>query len=143
MNTKKSALRIIDANLNRALEGLRILEEITRFVFNDKQKTASLKRIRHGVKKEIIELFGGTKVLLLSRNVAGDVGKEKNSPDEFKRNELRDIFEANFKRTEEALRVLEEFTKLFRQGSAQVFKKFRFKVYEIEKKLVLDFQKKN
>lgn len=143
MNTKKSVLRIIDANLNRALEGLRILEEITRFVFNDRQKTAGLKRIRHGIKKEIMGLFGNMDVLLSSRNVHGDVGKEKFSSDEFKREKLRDIFEANFKRTEEALRVLEEFTKLFRQKSAQVFKKFRFKIYEIEKNLVLDFKKKN
>ena len=41
-------LRIIDANLNRAREGLRVCEDISRFALGDKTATRALKSIRHG-----------------------------------------------------------------------------------------------
>ncbi|MGD9393935.1 MAG: thiamine phosphate synthase, partial [Dehalococcoidia bacterium] len=43
--------RIIDANLNRAGEGLHLLEEIARMVLNDAALTQQLKAIRHEILK--------------------------------------------------------------------------------------------
>ena len=40
-------LRIIDANINRAGEGLRFLEEIARFVLDDAALSQQLKNMRH------------------------------------------------------------------------------------------------
>jgi thiamine-phosphate pyrophosphorylase len=39
--------RIIDANLNRLAEGLRLLEEISRMVLNESSLTERLKTLRH------------------------------------------------------------------------------------------------
>ena len=39
--------RIIDANLNRGNEALRVLEEITRFLLDNKELSEELKGMRH------------------------------------------------------------------------------------------------
>ncbi|MEW6171224.1 MAG: thiamine-phosphate pyrophosphorylase, partial [Candidatus Omnitrophota bacterium] len=51
MFNKKALYRIIDANLNRTREGLRVCEEILRFVLNDKKTTLEFKKIRQQIKK--------------------------------------------------------------------------------------------
>ena len=40
-------LRLIDANLDRLSEGLRVLEDTARFILNDGHLAASVKEIRH------------------------------------------------------------------------------------------------
>ena len=40
-------LRIVDANLNRIGEGLRLIEDITRFILNDSDISEQLKAMRH------------------------------------------------------------------------------------------------
>ena len=124
-------LRIIDANLNRSREGLRVCEDIARFVLNDKKITSSFKSLRHRIsslqkKLEKIKLFK-------SRNVQRDIGKKTHYREKQRKN-IRDIFGANLERVKESLRVLEEISKLLNKKIAQDFKKIRFKVYEIEKK---------
>ena len=42
----KQILRIIDANLNRTAEGLRVLEDIARFVLDDAALSRQLKIMR-------------------------------------------------------------------------------------------------
>jgi len=39
--------RVLDANFNRAREGLRVTEEVARFILEDPQLTARLKDLRH------------------------------------------------------------------------------------------------
>lgn len=133
MKKSNRILRIIDANLNRALEGIRIIEEVTRFILENKKLTFSLKKIRHKIKEEIENLFSDTQRLLMAREAKKDVGIPSCIKDEFKRSNLSEILKVNFKRTEEALRVLEEFTKLFDKRTGEVFKKLRFQVYSMEK----------
>ncbi|MBU1615010.1 thiamine-phosphate pyrophosphorylase, partial [bacterium] len=41
--------RILDANFNRASEGLRVVEEIARFVLGDASLVRSLKETRHSL----------------------------------------------------------------------------------------------
>ncbi len=133
---KNGVLRIIDANLNRALEGLRIIEEIARFILQDKHLTCRLKAIRHQVKEGIENLRIDGQELLIARDARGDVGISVYVKDEFRRSGLREILKVNFRRTEEALRVLEEFTKLLKPRSSLIFKKLRFKVYSLEKQML-------
>jgi len=124
--------RIIDANINRAKEGLRVCEEIARFILNSRQLTGEFKKIRHGIDILIKRLPPGEE-LLATRKSSEDVGRTINAG-EFTRRNFRDIFSANIQRVKESIRVLEEFTKLSKKSLSLSFKKIRYEVYEIEKK---------
>jgi thiamine-phosphate pyrophosphorylase len=119
--------RIIDANLNRASEGLRVLEEIFRFIEEDPSITNRLKKLRHFIRTET-----KSKELLNYRSSETDIGKDSFSFSEKKRDSLEHLFFANSKRIQESLRVLEEFYKPVNEGLAYSFKKFRFEIYNIE-----------
>jgi thiamine-phosphate pyrophosphorylase len=128
---KDNHYRIIDANLNRAKEGLRVCEEITRFILENRIFTADFKKIRHEIDGIIKKTYPACR-LLKERNSEGDVGR-RNSRGELKRASCKDIFLANIQRVKESLRVLEEFSKLKDEQAALRFKHLRYKVYEIEK----------
>ncbi len=122
--------RIVDANINRASEGLRILEEIYRFLYNDSNISAKLKEIRHKVRFSIQEY-----PLIKFRESNTDVGKNSFSNLEKNRESIEKIFLANIKRVEESLRVLEEFFKLGNHEKSFLFKKLRFEIYGIEQEI--------
>jgi thiamine-phosphate pyrophosphorylase len=126
-------LRLIDANFNRASEGLRLLEDVARFLLDDAGLSEQLKSLRHSI-------LGGDltfqRKLLLARDSVQDVGAFAPVPDELKREDLPAIVIANARRAQESLRVLEEFAKLPGQSlDSAIFKKARFDIYEIERKL--------
>lgn len=123
--------RIIDANLNRVKEGLRVCEEITRFILDNRKFTALFKKIRHQIDTLARKIYPAS-LLLGERKSNSDVGRF-NSYGELKRSNCKDIFWANIQRIKESLRVLEEFSKLVDAKSATGFKQLRYKVYEIEK----------
>jgi thiamine-phosphate pyrophosphorylase len=132
MTTDK--LRIIDANINRLGEGLRVLEEFARMTFNDTALTQKIKYVRH---KTVILDIALQKRLLQARDAAGDVGSEMNVQGESKNRDITGIISANAKRAQESLRVLEELAK--NPGiklDSEKFRKARFDVYEIEKLLM-------
>lgn len=124
--------RIIDANLNRATEGLRVIEEIARFILSDAELSARLKTIRHELQKFFDVEYD---ILLDSRDTFNDVGCNIINPD--KKESLDSIFKANFKRVEEAFRVLNQY--------ASLDDSYRYRIYTIEKemrsKLKLDYKK--
>ena len=128
----KGILRIIDANLNRILEGLRVCEEITRFVVLDKNLTSRFKNLRHNV----AGLSGKWKIkdvrLLDSRDSLKDVGKPS-IKEELRRRNFQDIFFANIQRAKESARVLEEFSKIEDKKISAGFKDIRYRLYQIEK----------
>ncbi|MFC2041207.1 thiamine-phosphate pyrophosphorylase [Chloroflexota bacterium] len=130
----RQTLRIIDANLNRVGEGLRFLEEIARLLLDDAALTKQLKTMRH---KLIESDHRFQQRLLQSRNSAGDVGMDI----EVSREEGKDLpllLVANARRVQESLRTLEELAKipdLATNLDSEKFKKARFALYTIEKKL--------
>lgn len=130
-NTEHSN-RIIDANLNRLKEGLRVCEEIVRFILNSHSLTAEFKRIRHKI-DGISNGLPSKRLLVGERDSLNDTGKGIYI-NELKRKDYRDIFFANIQRAKESARVLEEFSKLFNKNIAVDFKKIRYHIYEIEKK---------
>ncbi len=130
---KQKLYRIVDANFNRAKEGLRVCEDICRFIYDDKTATKKYKHIRHRL-TSIISLFKWSQIIL-ARDIVGDVGKPTIDV-ELKRKKVQDIFYANSQRVKESVRVLEEFTKLFNKKAAQALKELRYQVYDIEKKIV-------
>ena len=130
---KKSTVnRIIDANINRVKEGLRVCEEITRFILNSRLLSLQLKTLRHEIDL-IAKDLAAKKELLKERSVQDDVGRNIRA-NELNRESIKDIFFANIQRVKESVRVLEEFSKLININSALKFKRARYKVYAIEKK---------
>ncbi len=134
--TKEPIYRILDANLNRATEGLRVCEEITRFLLNDRRLTIRLKNFRHGIFKIINTEKLTQENLIRKRDSKQDVGKDVLRI-ELKRDNYRDVFFANIQRVKESIRVLEEFCKLVNKDSVIRFKRLRYQTYEIEKEIAL------
>lgn len=102
--------RIIDANINRATEALRILEEITRFYLDDKNLSEKLKNMRHFV----CSFFDiDYENLLKSRDTVNDVGVDILNVTKCDRVlNIENIFKSNIKRLQQALRVLSEYGSL-------------------------------
>ena len=135
----KGVYRIIDANLNRVMEGIRVCEDITRFSSDNERLTGRLKRLRHDVFNVIKDLRKEHLEELVSSRDLNDVGT-KSTESEKTRDNLVDLFLANTQRGKESLRVLEEVLKLFDQNLSQKFKKLRFRLYEIEKTAVKELE---
>jgi len=136
----KNILRIIDANLNRSQEGIRVCEDVSRFVLNDKRVTRSFKSLRHQISALGKNVSGKEDLILIkSRNVKKDIGK-KTAARERRRENIKDVFLANIQRAKESLRVLEEITKLLDRKISQGFKVIRFRTYELEKKTRLKIE---
>ena len=122
----KSHLRLLDANLNRLREGIRVVEDIYRYIFNDKTTATELKILRHKSRIKIHQ------ELLDSRDIKNDVLKVSTSSEQ-NRTDLNSILIANFKRAQESARVLEEFSKLIDTNTSENFKSIRYELYHLEK----------
>jgi len=133
----KTINRIIDANINRAKEGLRVCEEITRFILRSRSLTAELKEARHKI-SILLAALPRAGELIKGRYTLSDVGRDIYGS-ELKRKDCRDIFFANIQRVKESTRVLEEFTKLDNIKTAVAFKRLRYSIYNIEKKVMSRF----
>ena len=122
---EKNQLRLIDANLNRLREGIRVVEDIFRYVYNDKETSFKLKSLRHLARLENYE------EILKTRDVGNDVLRESIKSEQ-NRSDLYSILIANFKRAQESSRVLEEFTKLISIKTSENFKYIRYELYNLE-----------
>jgi len=131
----KNVYRIIDANLNRAREGIRVVEEVARLYFDDAKLSAILKALRHELTTIAQKSFDQEK-LLSFRDSEKDVGADSMGNLEKKRTDLNSIVQANLRRSQEAARVLEEFGKLINPDSARAFKRIRFKLYTLEQEIL-------
>ena len=119
--------RIIDANLNRATEATRVLEEIARFLLDDKELCEKLKNIRHKLNSVQDENY---QKYLEARDTEGDIGVDiKNSTE---RINIENIFKANIKRLQQALRTLAEYSGQ-KPETVQIFEKLRYSSYTLEK----------
>lgn len=125
---------IIDANLARVKEGLRVLEDIVRFVFADKDLFDALKLLRHSLAKT--ESWFGASFTLKAR-AGADVGASQKVISEYERNSLYHIIRANASRVSEALRTLEEFGKMYTPSHAFLLEKARYQIYSLERDLVV------
>ena len=136
LTVENSLYRIIDANFNRAKEGLRVCEDICRFKLNHKILTNKIKRLRHSLTDCVLKL--PIKQIVSARAIEEDVGKNS-IPSELKRRNLEDIFYANTQRIKESMRVLEECAKLINGDLARQLKRLRYQMYALEKRIVEKF----
>jgi thiamine-phosphate pyrophosphorylase len=128
--------RVLDANLNRAGEGLRVLEDLARFVLNDATLSQQLKALRH-------ELLTGdlpfNKQLIEARDSESDIGINTLAPGQEKEKELPIMVVANARRVQESLRTIEELAKtksISPRLDPEKFKHARFNLYSIERELL-------
>lgn len=128
----RDVLRIIDANLNRSREALRVMEEAARFVLRDGPLARTLKELRHELAQVAMRL---PPEVTAARDVACDVGAAITTEQEAARNDLQAVAVAAGKRLSEALRCLEEYGKLVDPVLATAAKALRYRGYEAERML--------
>jgi len=124
----KQTLRLIDANLNRLREGIRVVEDIFRYIYNNKDISLQLKNLRH------LSRLDSYSELLENRDINNDVLKQSTSSEQ-SREDLNSILISNFKRAQESSRVLEEFAKLISTKDSEKFKHIRYTLYDLEKNI--------
>ncbi|MCC7473894.1 MAG: thiamine phosphate synthase [Pirellulales bacterium] len=128
-----SLLRILDASLNRATEGLRVVEDYARFALDDAFLTAQIKQLRHEL------AAGATSIDTLARHSARDtlrdVGTQVSTATENLRLDTWDVCAANLKRAEQSLRSLEEYGKVIEAEFARTCEHLRYRLYTVEKSL--------
>jgi len=136
----KKIYTVLDANLNRSLEGLRVCEDSLRFVFNSSLSfSLRLKKIRHNLLKVSEKL--PQKDLLLNRRVEEDKQKFIDLATEKKRKDLFEVLKTNLHRVMESLRSLEEFVKVINQNLSSSIEKIRFSLYALEQDIFIFFSK--
>jgi thiamine-phosphate pyrophosphorylase len=127
--------RILDANRNRALEGLRVLEDYARFALDDAALSQACKQLRHGLVDQLdTPAFGA---LSDARDSAADVGRpELDAIGAKPRAALADVVAANASRAKEALRALEEYARPGEPSAARGLEALRYRLYKVEKSLL-------
>ena len=130
-SSSKRILRIIDANLDRAGEGLRVLEDLARFGLDDADLSKRLKETRHRL---LTAVWIPQAKLLDARNSGRDVGADLETADQQQPRDLPDTVVANARRVQEALRVIEEMAVYTGQDAAP-FRQARFELYKLEQPL--------
>ena len=129
----KALYRILDANFNRAKEGLRVCEDLCRYGWDQKTFTRAFKDIRHQLTVDMSGL--NIQKAIDARHIEGDVGRST-TISESKRDDLSAVFWANSQRVKESLRVLEEVAKLMDIKISIQLKALRYKVYALEQKVI-------
>lgn len=133
---KDKLLRIMDANFNRAREGLRVCEDIARFALKDKNIPKALKNIRHNITKAVLSSkIASLSALVKNRDTYSDRVKFIDLKTK-KKVSLADLFMANIERAKESLRVLEECSKIIDEGASPKFRRLRFTVYNVEQEYI-------
>ena len=125
-NLSPELYRVIDANLNRLREGIRVIEDIARYSQNNKTIATQLKSLRHQSRIDNLQQ------LLNSRDSVNDVLRPTVAH-EMNRSDLQSIIIANYKRAQESSRVLEEMYKIIEPSISETFKTVRYELYSLEK----------
>jgi thiamine-phosphate pyrophosphorylase len=122
--------RILDANFDRAREGLRIIEEWCRFALNHQAMANECKQMRQELG------MWHTPEIRSARDTTRDVGTALSHPREEQRTGIEQLLQANLCRVQEALRVLEEYGKLSSVAMSSGCKQMRYRVYALESNLL-------
>jgi len=130
----KEVYRILDANFNRAREALRVAEDCGRFALNDPAITSMAKHLR----SDLQEVYVGMPVeeLVASRDTPGDIGTSISSPTEPLRGDMADVAVAACKRLTEALRTIEEYSKVVSPKWTVQVERMRYDGYTLEQRLM-------
>jgi thiamine-phosphate pyrophosphorylase len=131
----QAVARILDANLDRAREGLRVLEDWFRFGLDEPEWVTQCKDMR----QELASWHRDP--LRWARDTEGDQGTHLSHPQERTRQDLKQLLQANCARIQEALRVVEEYSKLPQAQAwigvevSEQAKQMRYRIYEMDRYL--------
>jgi thiamine-phosphate pyrophosphorylase len=129
--SQTSVMRIIDASLNRAAEGLRVAEDYVRFVLDDPFLTGQMKGLRHDLADAAATISSIDRHA--ARETQRDVGAAISTDAEAARDDVWAVCAASFKRAEQSLRSLEEYGKLIDGEFAGRMESLRYRLYTLEK----------
>jgi thiamine-phosphate pyrophosphorylase len=118
--------RLLDANLDRAREGLRVLEDWARFALDRPDLVARAKDLRQRLGQRHHERYK------LARHTASDPAAGMTHAAQAERQEASQVLAANAGRVQEALRVLEEFGRLGDPELASEAAAIRYALYDLE-----------
>ncbi len=129
MSERTATLRILDANANRTLEGLRTMEELARFYIEDQLLSRALKTLRHDLQEQLNRLPRNE--LLRARDAEGDVGTANALVSQQSRKDLADVGAAAAQRVQQSMRCLEEYSKVLPLPDPPSFEPLRYRAYEL------------
>ncbi len=129
---RTAAARILDTSANRCAEGLRIIEDQLRFRWGDKFLVQEIKSIRHAL-VACLDMAVPQRRRFTARDTLGDVGTAISTPQEMRRDTMREVLVASFSRAQQAARSMEEHLKLFDAQAAAHAERIRYKLYTLQK----------
>jgi len=129
----RALTRLLDANANRAREAMRVMEDAARFLLDDAGLSREIKTFRH----DFAESLRPLDMLTFSRDTPGDVGTRSTTPGEQSRSAAADVAIAAGKRLSEALRAMEEYTKIINPDVAARMEQLRYRGYDLDHRLCL------
>lgn len=132
---QRATHRILDASANRASEGLRTMEEFARFLLDDEVLSQQLKTLRHQLTVALGKISRGS--LLMARDTEGDVGTQVQTETEYARADLASVVAAAASRTQQSLRVLEEYGKTLDGSIVTEIEQIRYRCYTVAAELEL------
>lgn len=125
-------LRLLDANLDRAREGLRVAEDWARFGLNRRDLVEPLKDLRQQLGRCHLPEYRQ------ARHTASDGAAGLAHPAQAERLNPQAVVTANCARAQEALRVLEEFGRASNPDLAAIAETCRYRLYDLETQLLAD-----
>jgi thiamine-phosphate pyrophosphorylase len=131
IGTATGAWRALDASANRAGEALRVIEDVVRFVLDDAHLTGLVKNLRHELAAVLASGRLAHRIML--RDVSGDVGAGVEAAAALPRATVHDLIAANAARAAQALRSLEEVSRLIEPDAAAAFERLRYRLYVLER----------
>ena len=122
--------RLIDANLDRAREGLRVIEDWCRFGLDRDDLVVPLKDWRQRLGQQHHDRYRR------ARSTGTDVAAGLGHPAQASRGTAQAIVKANASRVQEALRVLEEFGRNLDPALASTSAEIRYGLYDLEVRIL-------
>lgn len=129
-----STLRILDAAINRAGEGLRVVEDFARLALNDPHLSQLTKQLRHSLTQACSLI--DKQQLLAARDTLADVGTNLGLASEYARTATSQVIAANLARVQQSLRTIEEYGKTLSEELAREVEQLRYQSYTLEKALL-------
>ena len=127
-------LRVLDANSNRAREGLRVCEDLVRFCVGSERQFQHVRSLRRALNAKLRRLPVKPADVVRFRDSQRDPGRLSRSPSV---QSVEHLLLINLQRTKEALRVLEESCRLIAPRQAAGFQQLRFRTYHVERSLLI------
>ena len=140
-HSENSVFRILDAAINRAGEGIRVVEDYLRMVIADAHLAQQLKTLRHDLTQAVTNIDPASRIA--ARDSVEDVGRQLQTESEYRREapdgnsaSASGLVQANLARTQQALRSIEEFSKTVNVDVAKKVEQLRYRTYTLEKAIL-------